>query len=158
MLDNDLACIYGVTTARLNQQVRRNLGKFPSDFVFELTAQEFDRLMLQIATSKKSRGGRRKLPFVFTEHGAVMAATILKSPQAIAMSVYVVRAFIKLREALSGNKELAKKLRDLEKKLTSRLNVHEEAIVRLFAEIQDLLNTTSSSPPAKPKGRIGFHI
>ena len=156
MLDSDLAKIYGVTTARLNQQVRRNLKKFPGDFMFQLNASEFERLMLQFATSKKGRGGRRKLPFAFTEHGAVMIATILNSPQAIAMSLYVVRAFIKLREALAlpGNKELSKKLADLERKLTKRLDIHEGAILRLFTEIRELLNP----PPHKDqsKRKIGF--
>ena len=155
MLDSDLAKIYGVTTARLNQQVRRNLKKFPGDFMFQLNTREFERLMLQIATSKKGRGGRRKLPFVFTEHGAVMAATILNSPQAIAMSVYVVRAFIKLREVLAGSKALAQKLADLERKLTSRLDVHEEAILKLFTEIRKLLNPPPPQPEPK-KRQIGF--
>ncbi len=153
MLDSDLAKIYGVTTTRLNQQIRRNLKKFPDDFMFQLNAVEFKRLMLQFATSKKGRGGRRKVPFVFTEHGAVMAATILNSPQAIAMSLYVVRAFIKLREALAGSEVLSKKLADLERKLTKRLDVHEGAILRLFDEIRELLNPPP--PPEKPK--IGFH-
>jgi hypothetical protein len=155
MLDNELANIYGVTTARLNQQVRRNLKKFPSDFMFQLTAMEYERLMLQTATSKKGRGGRRKLPLAFTEHGAVMVATILNSSQAIAMSLYVVRAFIKLREALSGNKELSRKLSDLENKLTKRLNIHEAAIVKIFSEIRELLKPP---PPQEnqPKRKIGF--
>jgi hypothetical protein len=156
MLDSDLAKIYGVTTARLNQQVRRNLKKFPDDFMFQLNANEFEHLMLQFATSKKGRGGRRKLPFVFTEHGAVMAATILNSPQAIAMSLYVVRAFIKLRETLAESKELSKKLAHLERKLTKRLDVHEEAILQLFTEIRELLKPP---PPGEdqPKRKIGFH-
>ncbi len=156
MLDSDLAKVYGVSTARLNQQVRRNLKKFPSDFMFSLTAEEFERLMLQNATSKKGRGGRRKLPLVFTEHGAVMAATILSSAKAIAMSVYVVRAFIKLREMLAENRELAKKLEALERKLSSRLDVHEETILHILEEIKKLM----TEPPAateKPKRQIGFH-
>src|SRR6266567_7532710 len=98
ILDSDLANIYGVTTARLNQQVNRNLAKFPPDFMFRLTRDEFNSLMLQIATSKKGRGGPRKLPYAFTEHGTVMAANVLNSERAVAMSVYVVRAFVKLRE------------------------------------------------------------
>ncbi len=112
ILDADLARIYGVTTARLNQQVNRNMAKFPADFMFRLSKEEFDRLMLQIATSKKGRGGRRKLPYAFTEHGAVMAANVLNSERAIAMSVYVVRAFIRLREVFATSSELAKKLEE----------------------------------------------
>lgn len=155
MLDSDLAKIYGVTTARLNQQVRRNLKKFPGDFMLQLNSDEFEHLMLQNATSRSGHGGRRKRPFVFTEHGALMAATILNSPQAITMSLYVVRAFIKIREALASNKELSKKHSDLERKLTKRLDIHEDAILRLFAEIRELFN-----PPRhedQPKRKIGFN-
>lgn len=156
ILDVDLAHIYCVTTARLNQQVRRNVKKFPKDFAFQLTRAEFERLMLQIATSKKGRGGTRKLPWAFTEHGAIMAATVLNSERAVAMSVYVVRAFVKFRKLLAGNRDLAKKLAELERKLTKRLDVHEGAILRLFAEIREILNPPPPRPAA-PKRRIGFH-
>src|SRR5690242_2186984 len=94
LLDAELAALYGVTTARLNQQVRRNRERFPADFLFELTAAEFSALMLQNASSKPGRGGRRKLPFAFTEHGAIMAATVLNSPRATEMTICVVRAFV----------------------------------------------------------------
>jgi ORF6N domain len=155
ILDSDLARIYGVTTARLNQQVNRNLAKFPSDFMFRLTRDEFNSLMLQFATSKRGRGGARKLPYAFTEHGAVMAANVLNSERAVAMSVYVVRAFVKLREVLAGTEELAKKLDDLERKLTGRLDTHEKAIIELFARIRKLLQPRP--PQTEPKGRrIGF--
>lgn len=100
MLDSDLAALYGVATARLNQQVNRNIERFPEDFMFQLTNEEFKGLMLQIATSKKGRGGRRKSPLVFTERGAIMAANILNSRRAVRMSVFVVRAFVKLRETV----------------------------------------------------------
>jgi ORF6N domain len=96
MLDSDLAALYGVSTARLNQQVNRNLERFPEDFMFQLTNAEFKGLMLQIATSKTGRGGRRKLPLVFTEHGAIKAAAVLNSTRAVQMSVFIVRAFVKL--------------------------------------------------------------
>jgi hypothetical protein len=155
ILDADLAKIYGVTTARLNQQVNRNRERFPEDFLLKLTRVEFDGLMLQFATSKKSRGGRRKLPYAFTEHGAVMAANVLNSERAVAMSVYVVRAFVKLREVLASSDELAKKLDVLERKLTGRLDTHEKAIIELFAQIRRLLKP----PPPKPepkRRRIGF--
>ena len=155
ILDADLAGVYGVTTARLNEQVKRNLGKFPEDFLLQLTPAEFGRLMSQIAISNGGRGGRRKLPWAFTEYGAIMAATVLNSERAVAMSVYVVRAFVKFRQLLTGNKGLAKKLAELERKLTERLDIHEEAILRLFAEIREILNPPPE--PEKPRRRIGFH-
>ena len=105
MLDAYLAELYGVETRRLNEQVRRNIERFPADFMFQLTAEEFANLKSQFATS--SWGGRRKLPFVFTEHGAIMAASVLNSPLAVEISIHVVRAFVRLRELVAGNKELA---------------------------------------------------
>jgi hypothetical protein len=138
MLDADLAELYGVATSRLNQQVRRNLERFPKDFMFQVTAEEHAALMLQNATSKPVRGGRRKPPLVFTEHGAIMAATILNSGRAVKVSVYVVRAFVRLREVLASNKELAKKLEKLERKLDS----HDQAIVGILKTIHDHMNQT----------------
>ena len=155
MLDSDLAAVYGVETRSLVQAVKRNNKRFPADFVFQLTPQEWDSLRSQFVISK-GRGGRRYPPYAFTEHGAVMTANLLNSTEAVAMSVYVVRAFIKLREALAGSKELAKKLADLERKLTARLDVHEKAILRLFSEIRELLNPLPPSEE-RPKRRIGFH-
>jgi uncharacterized protein YuzE len=105
ILDSDLARIYGVETRRLNEQVRRNRERFPEDFAFRLTREEFNTLISQNATSSSRHGGRRKLPFVFTEHGAIMAANVLQSERAVQMSVFVVRAFIKMRETLVANKE-----------------------------------------------------
>jgi hypothetical protein len=151
LLDAELARIYGVTTARLNQQVRRNRRRFPSDFLFELTVDEFAALMLQNATSKPSRGGRRKLPLAFTEHGAIMVATVLNTPRAVEMSVYVVRAFVKLRELLSSNRELARRLDQLEARLEKKLATHDDAIAAMLAAIRELMNP----PPAKRRG-IGF--
>lgn len=147
LLDAELAALYGVSTARLNQQVRRNLERFPADFVFQLSATEYAALMLQNATSKSGRGGRRKLPLVFTEHGAIMAATVLNSPRAVEMSVYVVRAFVKLREALASNKELTQKLDQLER----RLQTHDQAIVGILKAIRELMN-----PPGPKRRGIGF--
>jgi hypothetical protein len=128
LLDSELAGLYGVTTARLNQQVRRNLERFPGDFMFQLTAAEHNSLMLQIATSKPGRGGRRKPPRVFTEHGTIMAATLLNSSRAIEMSIYVVRAFVQLRRVAVTNRELARELTELERRVDS----HETVIVRLM--------------------------
>ena len=157
ILDADLAKVYGVTTTRLNQQVKRNADRFPEDFAFQLTADEFAGLMLQIATSKKGRGGRRKLPLAFTEHGAIMAANVLNSPRAVQMSVFVVRAFVKMREVLAQNGPLAEKLAELERRLTGRLDVHEKAIVHILDEIKKLMEPLPPQP--EPKRReIGFHV
>lgn len=154
ILDADLAEIYGVLTKVLNQAVKRNKTRFPADFVFQLTgaeARDIQRLRSQSVTLK--RGQHLKyLPFAFTEHGAVMAATVLNSERAVAMSLYVVRAFLKLRETLAETKELAQKLDELERKLTGRLDSHEEAILKLFAQIKDLLEP----PPPQSKKKIGF--
>ena len=110
LLDTELAILYGVTTKRLNEQIRRNRGRFPDDFVFQLRAEEAASLRSRIATSKTPRrGGRRYLPYAFTEHGAIMAASVLNSDRAIEMSIYVVRAFVRLRELLSSNRKLARR-------------------------------------------------
>jgi hypothetical protein len=115
MLDADLARIYGVTTARLNQQVKRNRDRFPPDFMLQLSLEEWRALMLQSATSNSTRGGRRKVPFVFTEHGAVMLASVLNTPIAVQASIRVVRAFVRLREVLATHVELARQLAAMER-------------------------------------------
>jgi hypothetical protein len=149
MFDSDLAPIYGVTTKRLNEQVRRNISRFPEDFAFQLTAEELTKLRSQIATSS-FHGGRRYRPWVFTEHGAIMLASVLNSDIAAQASVRVVRAFVRLREMVAANAQLAAKLEELEKRLDS----HDEAIVDLFAALKQLLE-----PPEPPKRReIGFHV
>jgi hypothetical protein len=153
ILDADLARIYGVSTARLNQQVRRNRKKFPADFVFELTREEFDNLMLHFATSSSGYGGRRKLPLAFTEHGAIMAATVLNSPQAVLMSVLVVRAFVQMRETLTNHHELVRKRAELERRLTG----HDGAIRHLFDVIRQLLGPPESGPEP-PRKQIGFTV
>jgi hypothetical protein len=120
LLDQDLAVLYGVTIKRLNEQVRRNLAKFPSDFLFQLKPEEADSLRMHFATLKKSRGAHRKhAPLVFTEHGAIMTATVLNSPRAVQMSVYVVRVFVKLREVLASNTTLARRLETLERSVAA---------------------------------------
>jgi hypothetical protein len=150
MLDADLAELYGVTTKRLNEQVKRNIDRFPSDFMFQLNAREHDSLRSQFATSKgaSGRGGRRYLPFVFTEHGAVMAASVLDSKRAVQVSIYVVRAFVQLREMLSSNKKLAHKLNELERKLAT----HDQAITELIEAIRRLMTPSET----KKKRPIGF--
>jgi predicted DNA binding protein len=120
LLDSDLAALYGVTTSALNQAMRRNKGRFPPDFLLQITSVEWDSLRSQIVILETGRGKHRKfLPVAFTEHGAIMAATILNSPRAVEMSVYVVRAFVKLREVLASHSELAQKLETLEKSVAS---------------------------------------
>jgi hypothetical protein len=158
MLDSDLAMIYGVTTKRLNEQLKRNHLRFPPDFAFQLTVQEFGNLKSQIATSSlrsqsvtsSSHGGKRKLPWVFTEHGALMLASVLNSALAVQASVRVVRAFVRLREMVAANAQLAAKLEELERRFDS----HDEAIANLFATLKQLLE-----PSETPKRReIGFRV
>src|ERR1700741_4404788 len=154
LLDADLAALYGVTTARLNQQVNRNLDRFPSDFIFQLTDQELGILMLQFATSKprlEGRGGTRKPPRMFTEHGAIMAATVLNSPRAVQMSVYVVRAFVKLREVLASNTELARKLEALEKSVATLDATTRRQFEEVYAAIRALM-----VPTVQKSRPIGF--
>jgi len=167
MLDRDLAKIYGVPTFRFNEAIKRNRHRFPTDFMFQLTREEFDSLRSQIAMSKaenssqiamssgKHRGAAYR-PYAFTEHGALQAANVLRSPRAVQMSVFVIRAFVKMRETLLGTRELAKKLAVLEKKLTSRLDMHEAAIVEVLQELMQILNPPPP-PPEPPRRRIGFH-
>jgi hypothetical protein len=149
MLDADLAELYGVTTKRLNEQVKRNRARFPEDFIFQLTVQETELLRSQIATSKKGRGGRRYAPFAFTGHGAIMLASVLNTQRATEVSVFVVRAFIRLREMLATHKELAHKLAALEQKLVT----HDEAIRSLMNAIRQLM-----TPPVQKRRPIGFRV
>ena len=149
MLDSDLAQIYGVSTMRLNQQLMRNRKRFPSDFAFQLDRQEFANLISQFAISS-SHGGRRKLPWVFTEHGAIMLASVLNSDVAVEASVRVVRAFIHLREMLAGNKQLAAKFAELER----RLDGNDEAIKNLFDAIRQMLEPQTE----ETRREIGFHV
>jgi hypothetical protein len=156
ILDSDLARIFGVPTYRFNEAVKRNRDRFPDDFLFQLTREEQSNLISQIAISS-SHGGRRKLPYAFTENGAIMAANVLNSPEAVRMSVFVVRAFVKMRDLLGGTKELARQLADLEKKLTARLDVHESVIVDVLRRIMEILDPPPL-PPEPPRRRIGFHV
>jgi len=157
ILDRDLAALYGVPTFRFNEAVKRNRRRFPDDFMFQLTNEEASALTSQIAISKSGRGGRRTLPYAFTEHGAVMAANILRSERAIQMSVFVVRAFVKMRAMLATQKDLAGKLATLEKALTRRLNLHERVISDIIQQIMSLLNPPPLEPEP-PRKRIGFLV
>jgi hypothetical protein len=150
MLDSDLAAIYGVTTSALNQALKRNRSRFPVDFAFPLRRQEFMHLMSQIVISNEGRGGRRKLPWVFTEHGAIMLATVLNSARAAEMSVFVVRAFVQMREMLTSNRQLAAKLDELEQ----RVGAHDEVIADLVTAIRKLLEPEDGFP----RREIGFYV
>jgi phage regulator Rha-like protein len=165
ILDHDLAALYGVPTKVFNQAVKRNIRRFPTDFMFRLTVEEYKSLRSQFVTSnlistfeisKPGRGGRRTLPYAFTEHGAVMAANVLRTKRAIQMSVFVVRAFIKMRALLTAQKDLAAKLATLERTLTRRLNLHERVISDIIQQIMSLLNPPVQPEP--PRKRIGFHV
>lgn len=151
LLDTDLASLYGVTVRRLNEQVRRNCRRFPDSFVFHLTINELRTNWSQIATSSKKYRGPGRLPLAFTEHGAIMAATILNSPRAVEMTVYVVRAFVKLRELVASNTELARKLEALERSVAT-LDVRTR---RQFEEVYKAIQALMVPPAAKSRP-IGF--
>jgi hypothetical protein len=154
MLDADLAILYGVSTRRLNEQLRRNRARFPSDFVFRLSAAETRELdRSQFATGSQKHRDPRFPPYAFTEHGAIMAASILNSARATEVSVYVVRAFVELRGALSANRELARRLEQLESRIENRLAKHDDTIVDILAAIRRLM-----SPPARSGRPIGFVV
>jgi len=152
LLDSELARIYGVETRALNQAVKRNAERFPEDFRFQLTASEAAASRSQSVTLNAGRGQNIKfLPYAFTEHGAIMAATVLNSPRAVEMSIYVVRAFVQLRELLSSNKELAKRLDQLEARIEKKLAIHDDAIAAMLSAIRELMH-----PPAPKRRGIGF--
>jgi len=165
ILDSDLAAIFGVETKRLNEAVKRNIDRFPDDFAFRLNLREVANLKSQYATSSSalgqsrsySHGGRRTLPMAFTEHGAVMAANILNSPRAVQMSVFVVRAFVRMRNFLGETHDLARRLNALEKELKDRQDVHESAIVSILQRFLDVIDPPQ---PAKipARKRIGFTV
>ena len=169
IIDSDLSRLYGVETKILNRAVRRNREKFPPDFMFQLSAAEFAALRFQIGTSntgrivrlrsvtsRSGRGGRRYRPYAFTEHGALMAANVLNSPAATQMSVFVTRAFVRMRSLLTDTRELAKKLADLEADLRSRLDHHEAAITEFMGRLLQLLDPPPGPLPP-PDKELGFH-
>lgn len=144
MLDRDLAALYGVETKMLNRAVKRNLKRFPPDFMFQLSADEASRLRCQIGTSKKSRGGRRYLPYVFTEQGVAMLSSALNSERAVLVNIEIMRAFVKLRQMLASNSELSRRLDELESKYDRQFKV-------VFEAIRELM-----SPPVPARKQIGF--
>jgi hypothetical protein len=144
MLDSDLAQLYGVTVGRLNESVKRNVDRFPNDFMFQLTKAEFENLKSQIAISSSKWGGRRHAPYVFTEQGVAMLSSVLHSKRAIEVNIAIMRTFVRLREMISSNKALARRLSELEKKYDGQFQVVFEAIGELMAE------------PTPKSRRIGF--
>jgi hypothetical protein len=149
ILDADLAELYDVPVRQLNQQIKRNQGRFPSDFVFQLTPKEQEGLRSQNVISNGRRGGRRYLPYAFTEHGAIMAASVLNSERAVQMSVFVVRAFVRLRELLATNWRLAAKISELER----HLEAHDTAIQEIVEAVRELM-----IPDEKPRRKLGFQL
>ncbi len=148
MLDSDLARLYGVTTSRLNEQLSRNEDRFPEDFAFQLTQQEFTALMSQIAISKTGRGGRRKRPWVFTEQGVAMLSSVLRSQTAVKVNIEIMRTFVRLRRLMATPGELVEQLT----KLAETVQLHDDQIEVIAQVLQQMLDK-----PEPPKRRIGFH-
>jgi hypothetical protein len=148
MLDSHLSELYGVETKALNRMVKRNADRFPNDFMFQLTEDEAKSLRCQIGTSNVGRGGRRYLPFIFTEQGVAMLSSVLRSGRAVQVNVAIMRAFVSLRRLLATSETLARKFAELERKLEG----HDEAIKSLFNAIRELMQ-----PPVKLRREIGFH-
>jgi len=148
LLDFDLARLYGVTTGKLNKAVRRNHDRFPADFMFQLTAEETKSLIFQIGISK-GQGGRRHFPYAFTEQGVAMLSSVLNSERAVKVNIAIIRAFVKLRQALETNRELAHKFSELEK----RVGKYDEEIGAILEAIRQLM-----APSEKPRREIGFHV
>ncbi|HEX8898018.1 MAG TPA: ORF6N domain-containing protein [Chthoniobacterales bacterium] len=148
MLNSDLAALYGVTTGNLNKAVARNRHRFPSDFWFRLRRDEARSLIFQFGISK-SRGGRRHLPYVFTEHRVAMLSSVLNTERAVKVNIAIMRAFVKLRETLDNNRELSRKFYELQR----RIGKHDEEIAAIIDAIRQLM-----APPEKPRREIGFHV
>jgi hypothetical protein len=148
VLDSDLARLYGVTTKVFNQTIQRNAARFPGDFAFQVTREEFANLRSQIVTSSSGHGGRRHLPYAFTEQGVAMLSSVLRSKRAVLVNVAIMRAFVSLRRMLATNEAFARKLAELER----RLEGHDEHIKSLFNAIRELMK-----PPEKSKREIGYH-
>jgi hypothetical protein len=150
ILDSELAKLYGTTTAAVNQAVRRNQERFPEDFAYQLTQQEFTDLISQTVTSRTGRGGKRKLPWVFTEHGVAMLSSVLRSPRAIEVNIAIMRAFVRMRRLIATPGELVTQLNEL----AQSVQLHDGQI----KQIADILRRMMEPPPQAPKRRIGFHV
>jgi len=153
MLDEDLADLYGVETKRLLEQVKRNLARFPGDFMFQLNQEEAAALRSQIATSNAGRGGRRYAPYAFTEQGVAMLSSVLRSKTAVAVNIAIMRAFVELRRAAADYAALEKRLDQLERDTSSKLGQHDERLDEVFKALRQLI-----APPVRPKRAIGFRI
>jgi ORF6N domain-containing protein len=149
ILDTELAAIYRVEVRALLQAIRRNASRFPKEFVFQVTALEAARLRSQSVISKPGRGGRRYLPFAFTEHGALMASTVLNSPRAVKMSIFIIRAFVRLREQQATNAAILKRLAEIDKSLF----IHDASLRDIYQQLRPLLEPA----PEPPKRQIGYH-
>ena len=132
MLDQDLATLYEVTTGRLNEQVKRNIDRFPEDFAFQLTQEEFEILMSQSAISSSGHGGRRKLPWAFTEHGILMLSSVLRSNRAVQVNITIMRAFVRMREVMASHKELAERIDNMEQEYDARFKAVLDALRALM--------------------------
>jgi len=158
LLDSDLSALYGVETRVLNQAVKRNLERFPADFMFQLSAKEFENWRSQLVMSKPgAKMGLRRAPFAFTEHGALMAASVLNTPRAVEVSLYVVRAFVRLRETLAAHKELAAKLEELEQKTEALALRHDTLAANTRAQLRQVFEAIRElmSPPEPKRRSIG---
>jgi ORF6N domain len=151
LLDEELAALYGVTTGALVQAVKRNIGRFPPDFMFQLTTTERNVLRSQSVIPTPSRGGRRYMPYVFTEQGVAMLSSVLGSERAIAVNIEIMRAFVRMRELLASNKELAHRIDELEASIEKKLATHDQAIAAILSAIRQLMN-----PPPPKRRPIGF--
>jgi ORF6N domain. len=153
MLDEDLADLYGVETRRLVEQVKRNIERFPADFMFQLTKDEAAALRSQTATSDAGRGGRRYAPYVFTEQGVAMLSGVLRSKRAVAVNIEIMRAFIELRRAATSSAAIQKRLEELERETSAKLGQHDQQLAQIFQALRQLI-----SPPPQPKRQVGFRL
>ncbi len=153
MLDEHLADLYGVPTKRLVEQVKRNIERFPPDFMFQLDKEEAASLRSHSATSNKGRGGRRYAPYVFTEQGVAMLSSVLRSGRAVAVNIEIMRAFVELRRAVASHSELQRRLDDLERQMTGRLDQHDEQLAQIFEALHQLI-----APPPRQRRPVGFRV
>jgi len=160
MLDSDLAELYEVQTFRLNEQVKRNINRFPEDFMFQLSETEWDSLISQIAISKKGRGGRRTLPYVFTEHGVLMLSSVLNSERAISVNIQIMRVFTRIRQMLADNTELRLEITEIKnnvEEIREKLNSNDKNVALIFEYI-DQLQEKIESPAPRGRKRIGYEV
>lgn len=153
MLDEDLAVLYGVETRRLIEQVKRNIDRFPSDFMFQLAKDEVAALRSQSAMSKEGRGGRRYAPYVFTEQGVAMLSGVLRSKTAVAVNIAIMRAFVELRRGAASYTAIERRLEDLKRETGAKLDQHDQQLDGIFQALRQLI-----SPPPKPKRQVGFRL